>query len=489
MVWIGGLAAAALVAALFTGPTPVLIALVGVAALAVLIRWPAISVGAVILLGLTAWPAFVPYDINVGPITIRLFEPFLIFAAAWALFALRPPPKIKAFAGVLVGVAAVWGVAGYAMGYPSSGIIADIRGTITVALMGLVVGGVYGSRFGEPMLKTIKVSLWISAAFTLAGWTFGLPLAGRAGSAGLWLVGSGAPDDSAATRYLTSASELAVIAVCVTVAMVMMGVARLRDVTPFLMPAALIVAAGFSRNSFLAIGVAAIVALLVARSAAALRGAISLATVAMAASVVGALIVTAGLPGADLIASTWAGFEGRVLGGIAGDALALDSSARARFVENMYATAGIAQSPILGNGFGYAYRPGFGPTGSFTATSGMYYAHNYWLWVPLKTGIIGAVLILGVAFIAPTVRGLLFGGRIGRAFAATSVGVLVSLIYAPFPNDSGSGGSLAIGLLLGAVWATSRRDSRNGTEPGTGERTQKRTRRKAGLTITAVPGG
>ena len=63
----------------------------------------------------------------------------------------------------------------------------------------------------------------------------------------------------------------------------------------------------------------------------------------------------------------------------------------AREAENVNLWIAIREAPLFGHGFGYAYQPPFGPAGRFAATFGPYYAHNFYLWLLAKAGIIGLV--------------------------------------------------------------------------------------------------
>ncbi|BBY59338.1 hypothetical protein MSAR_24740 [Mycolicibacterium sarraceniae] len=126
----------------------------------------------------------------------------------------------------------------------------------------------------------------------------------------------------------------------------------------------------------------------------------------------------------------------------------------ARQAENAHLWIAIPEAPIVGHGFGYAYQPAFGRANSFTATYGPYYAHNFYLWLLAKSGIIG---LGGFALFAliPIVRGLrtpLVEAKASAAFAAIYLAVCV---VSP-AGESGTA-AMVLGIALGAAMTFSRK--------------------------------
>ena len=70
-------------------------------------------------------------------------------------------------------------------------------------------------------------------------------------------------------------------------------------------------------------------------------------------------------------------------------AMAVDSSTQDRLRENANLLAAFGDAPLFGHGLGYAYQPPFGKAGSFTATLGTTYSHNFYLWWLVKAGAVG----------------------------------------------------------------------------------------------------
>ncbi|MDR5701481.1 O-antigen ligase family protein [Agromyces aerolatus] len=437
-------------ATVLLGPFVALVAVAIAAVILAIALRPQMSVYLVILIGLTAYPAFVPYQVTLGSFTIFVYEPVLFIAAVWSFVLLRGRKGIVGRTCVLLGLVAIWGAAGIAVGNPVIEVIGDARGLVNVALFAMVAASIFGTIYERTSLKVLLASLWVSAVVTLLSSLVGFPVAGRREDASLVLVDGGATA-SGATRLLTAATEISVLVLCVAIALAITGKVRLNRLVPYIIPATIITALGFSRNSVLAIGVAVILAFLVARTS--IRSVAKIIGAVLAITLLFILGAAAGAPGAAYVSDQVTAFTGRVLNGLSSSTVASDSSALARQSENAYAGAAFAESPIVGHGLGYAYRPAVGEAGTFSATKGQYYAHNFWLWTLVKSGVLGLMAIL-ICFLAPVLVALRTSDLIAKALAAAMIGLLVSMFFAPFVNDPGNGGSLAVGALLGATWGS-----------------------------------
>jgi O-antigen ligase len=429
------------------GPLAALVALCAVVVVLALALRPHWSVYATLFLGATTFPAFIPYQFQVGSTTVFTHEPALLVAAAWALCSRPRPSGIFWRVALVMLIPLIWGLAGLLNEYPQIEVIGDARGLVDVALCALVVAAVYGSAWRSQALRVLLVSLWVSAGVTLISSVTGLRLTGRSEDAGLVYV-NGASASSSATRLLTPSSELAVIIVSACIALFVLG--RFRQALPFFVPALLITALGFSRNSVLAIAAAAAFALLAGGNRRSLGAVLKVTAAAAALAGLVALGSAAHLPGTTYVVAQVQGFATRVIDGLGTSAISVDSSAIARESENRYALQAIHQAPTLGHGLGYAYRPPAGPAGSFSATKGQYYAHNFYLWLLAKTGVVGLVVFL-TATLRPLVLALRGRTQVGVMLSASGVGLLVSLAFAPFVNDPDNGGSMAVGIILGAM--------------------------------------
>lgn len=454
-VFIGGVSALVFLLVVLLGPT--LAAAVVVAGLAILtlaLR-PAWTVYATIILGLTAFPAFIPYSFQIGSTTIFMFEPFLFLAAMWTACTQRAAPGLVLRPLLLGALIAAAALAGLASEYPTIEIIGDGRGLLTVLLAAVVASRIFGTDYAVTGLRVLKYSLWTSLGVIALSIVAGFKLAGRTEAAALFLNSSGA-GVSDSTRYLTAASEVAVLVCCASLALVIVGRATLRQASPFLIPALLMTFLSFSRNSFLAVGIAIVFAMLIARTVKPVAVIAKLSIlIGVPLVLLGLLNAAGGLPGGEFVTAQINSFMSRVVGGLDTSTLNDDTSAIARVNEDAYLMQAIGESPVVGHGFGFAYRPPVGVPGSFSATKGQYYGHNFYLWITAKTGILGLAAFFFIA-IAPVLACLRRRTSIAIALGSAGAGLLLSIAFAPFPNDVSNGGSLAVGLFLGALIAAVR---------------------------------
>jgi hypothetical protein len=432
---------------------PVLtLAVIGVVAFVLLLALrPLWLVHITLFLAITTLPAAVPYSLAIGSKSLFLFEPLVYICALYVVSRFRPPPAAVGSACLLVGFAVYGFVSGYVRGYPRDVVISEARPHVACAAVLLTAGCLIGSEHARSLLITLRWSLWTSAVFTVVGSVTGLPLNGRIETAGLFINGQETTSD--ALRLLTPASHVADAVLCVCVALLITGRVKIRPLVPYLVPALVISLLGFSRNTLLAVGVAVVVALVATRSTRILAGLLRIVGVAVAGAAVVALLVTARLPGHDWVQRQGDAFQSRVIAGAFDSQVrSLDASALARQVEDGYADAAIATAPLGGHGFGYAYRPAFGPPVTFTARVGPYYVHDFYRWVWVKTGIVGLTL-WALIVVPPFVRRIVRPSPRGTAFAAATAGLFVVCLVAPLPTGIDDGGAVTIGIVLGGLCA------------------------------------
>ena len=217
-------------------------------------------------------------------------------------------------------------------------------------------------------------------------------------------------------------------------------------------PAVIITLLSFARISLIEIAVAAAVASVASLGWSALRQTAVL-------TVAGAVFLAVTVPGALFLlqhtsAGAWLGdqftaFNNRVLGGVSAKTLAVDHSTLDRLAEDANLNRAIAKAPVFGHGLGYAYQLPFGKAGSFTATDGTTYAHNFYLWWLAKAGAVGMAAFALLA-LTPLIRALRCASAPAKISAAVSVGLLVVCTVAPLPEGYGA---LTLGLALGSAMA------------------------------------
>jgi hypothetical protein len=448
-----GLLAASAGAGLIGAPAFTLAVAGAVALVLLLVQRPMWLVHITLFLAITTLPTAVPYAVPIGSKSLFLFEPLVYICAVYAVSRFRPPPAAVRSACLLVGFAAYGFISGYVRGYPRDVVISEARPIVACAAVLLTAGCLIGTEHARSLLITLRWSLWTSAVFTVLGSVTGLPLNGRIETAGLFLNGQETTSD--ALRLLTPASHVADAVLCVCVALLITGRVKVRPIVPYLVPALVISVLGFSRNTLLAVGVAVIVALLATRSVRILSGLLRIVGMTVAVAAVVALLITARLPGHDWVQRQGEAFQSRVIAGAFDPQVrSLDASALAREVEDGYADAAIATAPLGGHGFGYAYRPAFGPPVTFTARVGPYYVHDFYRWVLVKTGIVG-LISWALIVVPPFVRQIVRRSPRGIAFAAATAGLFLVCLVAPLPTGIDDGGAVTIGIVLGGVCAAS----------------------------------
>ncbi len=414
---------------------------------------PSWTVHLTLILAFIALPAIIPTEFNVYGVTIRAHEPFLLLSVLYAVTKLKGTRRTNLIGLAFASFVALGALVGLAHGNAPAKLLYDARPVAEGAAMIFVAVRVYGTQIGDAAVRVIRWVLWISAAVVFAGATLGLAVGGRTEEASLANPGA---DSGAATRLLTNTTFPALAVLCAVVALVVARRATLRSTWAFSVPALLIVVLSFSRNSILAVAVAILFAVVATRTvSSALRAAGIFAT---AIGVFALLLVLspilAGLPGGDFINTQVSSYASRVVDGLSSNVQATDASVQFRASETSWLLRGIASAPVFGHGFGFAYKPSAG-TSAFTLDYAPYYAHNFYLWAGVKTGLLGvAAFLLAVA--SPLLRSLSRPSVPTLALAAALMGMLAASYVAPVPLSSTS--TILFGSLVGALaCATDRR--------------------------------
>lgn len=402
------------------------------------------------VLAFVTLPAAVPGAITVGPFALRPYVPFLIVATGLALIRYRAPRQANA-ASLAATALLLSGVAlGLLHGHTPQEVFADVRmfGYFVVAV--ILGTHIWGTPIIDGCLKALPWMLWISAALTLVGSSTGLPLNGRHESTDL----SNPLANDGAARIITPITYLAIFVLCACLALAISNRKKLRETAYLWTPCLVLMAIAFSRNNLLSLIAAGLFALVATRSS---RGTLFATVSATAVGIAVTLIHLAGpqiasLPGGTYINLQVAGYTERVVNGLSRDAVQADYGIQYRQEENGYARAAISSSPVIGHGFGYAYKPAFGAANgdAFFAVAGRYYAHNFYYWITIKTGLLGLAAFLFVS-LRPVLMALGRRSTATLALGAGSVGLLASSFVAPMPI--GNPTSVLIGACLGMLAA------------------------------------
>ncbi|MFJ5963057.1 O-antigen ligase family protein [Pseudarthrobacter oxydans] len=440
-------------------PSTALIGFIGIIVFVIVLKKPDALIFLTLASATITLPAFVPTSFSAGSVTVKLYEPLLMLSVVYSAFRYknRAPMALGAFAILILG----WGAAGLLAGHEPSKIIYDTRNLIMLLAACFVACKVAGTDITKRLVPWVTVVLWVSAAMTLLASATSLPLSGRSEEAALPVSGAAATDS--ALRLISPGTHLALAVLCVAAVLVVAKKCRAKDVLQLVLPAVFLVFVSFSRNSILGISVAILFALLASRN---VRSTSRTAVYTLCASAAFWILtisssLLANLPGGAWVDKQVGGFSERVLGGLTSDTLAVDNSAQFRFqMENALIIPRIEESPLLGHGFGYAYKLPSGVPGSFTADFAPYYAHNFYLWILVKAGALGLILFLWLA-LAPTLRLLRTGPISSHAVGGATAALLATSFVAPIPI--GSPTALIFGALIGCCYAFQNSQSQSQT--------------------------
>ena len=398
-----------------------------------------------LFLAFASLPATLHVTKVIGSVSIYAYQVAVVLAIAFLI----PLARLRFSAYVLPGIFLLttlfFGAMGLAAGNDVERVIRE-----TTFLCDVVAGFVLGmlivrTDYVKSSMRVMAVVLWFSGGMILVSSLTGLRLAGRAESL------EGATGSAQAIRLLTATQAPALAVLTALVAAQIVGRGRPRALLSLGVPALLITLLSFSRHTLIALAVAAVVAFAVSWGWSAVRRSVVLAALAAATLAVGiplALFLTQHSAAGAWLGDQLNAFSHRVLGGVSTTALAVDSSTLARLHENANLSRAIAQAPLSGHGLGYAYQLPFGKAGSFTATLGTTYAHNFYLWLLVKTGAVGMVSF-AVFALTPVLRAVRSASAGAKISAATGVAMLAICVVDPLPLEPAN--SLVLGLALGAA--------------------------------------
>lgn len=371
-------------------------------------------------------PAQVPTAYHPGPYTVPYYLLAAVPAVLYCAKRLRPPRTLKTLMLCLSGVLLVGMTVGFAEN-EGFWVISEALNLVAVPAAVFLAACATGTQHQAPCLKVVRVVLWISAAQVLAASAGVLHIAGRTEVAH---VGN---EVSSATRLLTPTQFLALVVALGSALMVTFGHVSLRRVAGWLAPALVVLLLAFSRNTVLAVGVVAVYVLAALRERAArvvLRA--SVAVVLMTPIVLVSLALGTQTSAGPYLRAQVAAFDTRVLGGLVTSVRADDPSLIARRRENAALRSAITPA-LFGHGFGYPYQNASGT--DFSANQGRYYAHEFYLWLLIKTGVVGLVLWC-CALAAPVLRALRGRTTLEVVMGAISAALLIVCTVAPLPEDS-----------------------------------------------------
>ncbi|OBG32744.1 O-antigen ligase family protein [Mycobacterium sp. E3198] len=418
---------------------------------------PATMIGVALFLAFAALPQGLHVAKVIGPVSINAYHVALALAICFALPAVRLRFSEYLLPGMFVMIVAYFAAVGFATGHSAPIIVREATFLLEMVggfILALVI--VYGD-YVKLSIHAMVITLWFSAAMAVLSSSGGLRLAGR-------LESLQSDTGDTATRVITATLTPAIAVLAALVAAQIVG--RLAPIWYLALglPALIVSVLAFSRNTLIALGVAALVAFVATLGWSSLRRAARLALTAagiLAVAVPGALFLLQHSTAGEWLGDQITGFSHRVLGGVSSNALAVDSSTLARLAEDAKLNRAIAGAPVFGHGLGYAYQEPFGnDPDEFTNTLGTTYSHNFYLWWLAKSGAVG-MAAFAVFALTPVVAALRSASAPASAAAAVSAGLLVMCVVDPLPEDPAN--AMTLGMALGAALAFARLRRRTST--------------------------
>ncbi|MUL47837.1 hypothetical protein FZI85_12300 [Mycobacterium sp. CBMA293] len=414
-------------------------------------------IGAVIFITFASLPTFVPAQIHVAGFGVYIHE-VPLFLAALYLFINRPSnrPTDWCCAGILA-ITAAGVVIGVLNGNDVRATANDVRGLLAVALSVFIVGRISSTPQAQVALQAVKITLWVSFGFILLSLWGIVNLNVHSEDASL--TGRAFHGMAGVERILGPTTLLASATVAISMALWAISPDLSRRTIGYFVPALGIMIAGYSRNALVVAPVTLLLAPLFHRSlptvgrpqrhGAMLRAVfITTAGIAVFALIGVVLFLTAGIPELDGLRLIYAAYTNRVVDGFGSIAQHYDYSVLYRQGEILWLKSAIPGHELIGNGFGFRYRPPFGV--GYTATSGTYYAHEFYWWAIAKVGWCGLFGYM-ITFVAPVAHAFFARGRFAlrSAAGAAIVAYLITNIVVPVPEDVY--GAPMFGALLGVA--------------------------------------
>ena len=417
-------------------------------------------------------PAGVPAGKLVAGTIIYVFEVLLFLAIGFLILAQRNRTPISGLPGIYLMFVLITIITGILNGNERSWIILEARSLITLAAGFVLAELVVRHGLAAQAVKVMAALLWFSATMILANALLNVPLRLATGT-----VVSAAGDQiagGAIRRYFTETQSPAFAVIVALIVVSVIVRVRSRDWLMLGVPGLVIIFFSFTRYSFFGLLAAVFAAGLVSARRTTLLRIVKITGISVA--VVFLLTFLFQLSPVSL-SNGWfgqqlQGYATRIFGGVTLFLEGGDTSYGARVAENANLWIAIREAPLFGHGFGYAYQPPFGPAGRFAATFGPYYAHNFYLWLLAKAGIVGLVGFAALV-LTPIARALRTQSVEAKASAVVASIVLAVSVVAP-AGESGTG-ALVLGIALGAAMAFSSGAITASTpESGFGVRTQVR---------------
>jgi hypothetical protein len=401
----------------------------------------------------------VPTSMVVGGRSLYFSDILLPLGLGLAVLTMQSPPWRRVAGGVapLAGVLVLGTAIGLLNGWSVSFILRDIRGPFYVLLAYAATVLLFRKTDERAALRVMAGVLWASAILVAVESLSGLQLlAGRIETVDGVEPGQGTAGLDA-TRFLVPPKDLALLCCCAGLALLLRGGGP--KLWPWwgpvlLLPSVEIVFFSFSRRAFLALALAILFVLLVTRLSHVIVRLLLVTPVVIAALAVLALTP---LSANSYVSRQTTAFSDRVLTGLGSEARSQDKGLAFRTLENDYAVKSVLASPVVGLGLGATYRPNL-PGQPFKGGDQAYgrtYAHNLYLWLCVKLGLLGLVaLALFIFRPVAAITSVTAGSsdpqdQVLLAVAVGVVGLCAVNWVAPVFNEPGT--AVVLGCALGLL--------------------------------------
>ena len=401
----------------------------------------------------------VPTSLVIAGKNLYFSDILLPIGVGLAVVAMQSPPwrRLAAGAAAYAGVLVLGTAIGLLNGWSASFILRDVRGPLYVLLAYAATVLLYRKADQRVALGVMAGVLWAAGILVAFESFTGLQLlAGRIETVDRVDPGQGSGGLDA-TRFLVAPKDLALLCCCAGLALLLRGGGP--KLWPWwgaliLLPSLEIVFFSFSRRAFLALGLTLVFVLVVSNLS---RVVVRLLLIAPVVIGTLAVLVFAPIPANSYLSRQTSAFSDRVLTGLSSEARSQDKGLAFRSLENEYAVRSVLSSPAIGLGLGATYRPNL-PGQPFHGADQAYgrtYAHNLYLWLGVKMGLLGlvalALFILRpvVAVTRATTGSSDLQDQVFLAVAAGVVGLCAVNWVAPIFNEPGT--AIVLGCAVGLL--------------------------------------
>jgi O-antigen ligase len=414
--------------------------------------------GLAFVLGLAPLPNFIPRGISLGDGYIFWVDIILILVAVFLTTSrsTRFSSSLMLFMGIL-GLLLVFGIV---RGAELSDAFSDFRGPFRLLVVMFAVAWMIKNdvdQFTRVFTRLIAaITIWTAFVVALISILDVRIFPIRSGNAALYVRGGGTSVYEA-TRVTPDSGLLCVLTAAILLACYVLGVqAGLSRAytTITIFAGAYVGVVSYTRSYLIVFAVIVVGSFLFSGHfvRTLLRSIVPVVGLAITA-VLSYALATFVVPGlVDGVGRVYEAFSGRVLGGFGSETIANDSSATWRVRENGWAIESVKENFLFGTGFGVPYRD-LQRGEIFSGNRGLLYIHNAYLWVLVKTGLVGVIVAAACIYVGVSRVGkVLIPSRrkLGTLISLAILSIALQMITSPTPFESGN--AIVCGAIAGVIF-------------------------------------